>query len=438
MEGEDSDVPMASCEGNNYEDNNNHEDSDSGYKGGSDQECDDNSTAGHSNHSLTSIIAQLALADDVMVDSAAESEDEDLDLNSSDTDSKEEGDDFPTEAMDTEDDECNEAGTWEEDGGPAGSTVDWFGAVAELRVVPPAPTRGAEAQQSGRYSAGCKWTRENWSCPYDAMLMFLWSLYEQSSAGWRDEWVPHAIDWNGPLANNFDHLILLSDTPVDAHDRAIWFSHYRDSFRDQLSDVDPHSFPRTGPVLASVSQILEVVFPRYDGPCLEQDLVCSGCGMPSDTEIDIRYVAQGPSRNRPAVTSLHTVWENFVESRRTNPIAQKHECDSCGGQNEVEGLKMQEAPWIWFEHRRSSPVEPSLSLAFNSPSQQLTYSLRSIIYFGGNHFTVRLREQSGRWWKHDDQIASGVPQPDNIQSASELLTNNGRFASIFIYRRDDD
>ena len=140
---------MASCEGNNYEDNNNHEDSDSGYKGGDDQECDDNSTAGYSNHSLTSIITRLALADDVMVDSAAESEDEDLDLNSSDTDLKEEGDDFPTEAMDTEDDKCNEAGTWKEDGGPAGSTVDWFGAVAELGVVPPAPTRGAEAQQSG-------------------------------------------------------------------------------------------------------------------------------------------------------------------------------------------------------------------------------------------------------------------------------------------------
>ena len=83
-------------------------------------------------------------------------------------------------------------------------------------------------------------------------------------------------------------------------------------------------------------------------------------------------------------------------------------------------------------------MEPSLSLAFNSPSQQLTYSLRSIVYFGGNHFTVRLREQSGRWWKHNGQIASGVPQPDNVQSASELLTNDGRSTSIYIYRRDDD
>ena len=65
--------------------------------------------------------------------------------------------------------------------------------------------------------------------------------------------------------------ILLSDTPVDAHDRAIWFSHYCDSFRDRLPDVDPHSFPHTDPVLASVSRILRAIFPRYDGPCLEQD-----------------------------------------------------------------------------------------------------------------------------------------------------------------------
>jgi len=82
-------------------------------------------------------------------------------------------------------------------------------------------------------------------------------------------------------------------------------------------------------------------------------------------------------------------------------------------------------------------IVPSLALTFNSPSQQLGYSLRAIIYAGGYHFSVRFREQSGRWWKHDGQVASGVPQPDDVQSEAELLMNDTRFAYILIYRRDD-
>jgi hypothetical protein len=55
---------------------------------------------------------------------------------------------------------------------------------------------------------------------------------------------------------------------------------------------------------------------------------------------------------------------------------------------------MPDTPWIWFEREKLSPVTPSLTLTFNSPSQQLSYSLRSIIYAGGNRFTVRFRDQS--------------------------------------------
>ena len=79
----------------------------------------------------------------------------------------------------------------------------------------------------------------------------------------------------------------------------------------------------------------------------------------------------------------------------------------------------------------------SLTLKFNSPLQQLNYSLQAIIYVGRNHFTVCFRELSGRWWKHDSQVSSGVPQPDNIQSEVEILTNDNHFACTLIYRRDD-
>ena len=76
-------------------------------------------------------------------------------------------------------------------------------------------------------------------------------------------------------------------------------------------------------------------------------------------------------------------------------------------------------------------------LTFDSPSQQLSYSLQAIIYSGGKHFTVRFRDQSGMWWKHDSQVASGVPQLDNIQSEANLLMNSTRFAHLLIYRSDN-
>jgi len=75
-------------------------------------------------------------------------------------------------------------------------------------------------------------------------------------------------------------------------------------------------------------------------------------------------------------------------------------------------------------------------LAFDSPSQRLSYSLWAIIYAGGKHFTVRFCKQSGMWWKHNGQVASGVPQLDSVRSEVDLLMNGLRFAHLLIYRSD--
>ena len=311
----------------------------------------------------------------------------------------------------------------------------WFDG-ADLGIIPPVPTHQTEDQQP-QYLAGCKWTSENWSCPYDAVFMSFWSIYKQSSPHWREDWVECSPDWNGPLGNNFDHLILLARTPLNTDDQAVWFCRYRDRFRDQLSHVDSESFPRWGPATAPVVRILRFTFGRFNGPYVEQDLICSKCGALSRAEIDICFLIGGLQRNlRNSAPSLQVVWEEFLRRYQTKPFYKQARCH-CNGQNIVQRLRMPGAPWIWFERGEASPVGPSLTITFSSPPQQLTYSLRAIIYSGGNHFTVRFREESGEWWKHDGQLASGVPQPDNVQSEAELLTNNGRFANAFIYRRDD-
>jgi hypothetical protein len=253
-----------------------------------------------------------------------------------------------------------------------------------------------------------------------------------ASASWRDDWIRYAPDWNGPLGNNFDHFILLADTSVSTQDRADWFCHYRDRFRDQLSHTDPRSFPHQGQLPASASRILEVMFGRSAGPYLEQHLACTNFGALSQAERDIGLITMGLECDWSTPVSLHTVWTTFVHRVGTETFRWNATCSRCRGPNKVWELKMPAVPWIWFERDQHSPVRPSLALTFGPQPLQLTYSLRAIVYSGGNHFTVRFREQSGGWWRHDGRVASGVPQPDDIRFEVDLLTNGDRIACILI------
>jgi hypothetical protein len=215
-----------------------------------------------------------------------------------------------------------------------------------------------------------------------------------------------------------------------------WFSHYRDRFRDQLSNANPRSFPRRGPLPASAGQILEVMFGRGTGPYLEQHLVCLGCGTLSRAERQFSLLPMSFGHDRRTPISLHAAWSTFTSHARTDVARREVICSRCQGPNKVQTLEMPDSPWIWFERDQHSPVSPSLALTFDFPPQRLSYGLRAIIYAGENHFSLRFRAQSGDWWKHDGQVASGVPQSDNVQSEAQLLKNGTHFAHLLIYRRD--
>ena len=398
---------------------------------------DDHSNTDH--NSDTGANTEDTLAYDILLDSAANSEAEDVGLSPEDTDSAGEDTDSDGESIDAqdEDDEHEDGdgdgeGDSEGDGEESGESSCGF--IVPPGVVPPQPICRAADQQSSPYTAGCVWT-EDWSCPYDAVFMVFWTLYKQSSASWRDGWARHAPVWNRPLKNNFDHLIILGDTP-GVQDHATWFSRYRDRFRDQLSRADLKRFPRRGPVPTSVGWILEVMFGSTAEPHLEQHLICGDCGALSQTEREIRYLATNFGRGDNTPVWLHTVWTEFVNDSKTIVARSRARCSHCQGPNRVRDLKMPGTPWIWFERGPRSPVWPSLTLTFDSQPQRLDYSLRAIIYSGGRHFSVRFRAKSGEWWRHDGLVASGVPEPDNIHSEANLLMNGSRFASMLIYRRD--
>ena len=364
------------------------------------------------------------LVHDIFLDSVACSEDEGIDFE--DTSSEGEGSGAQEEEF--------EAGSSKE--GDAELADPNFGFGIDLGIVPPWPTHGAGDQRPPLYTAGCVWTEEDWSCPYDAAFMVFWTLYEQSPASWRTDWAQRAPDWNTPLSNNFDHLIILADTSVDIQDHTKWFSRYRDRFRDQLSRMNPRAFPRRGKSSASVSRILEIISGQASGPYLEQHLICTSCRTLSQTERDIWPLVIGYKGKNKNPVWLHAVWTELIRNLERTAARPRVTCSHCHSPNEVQELKMPDVPWIWFERGEYSPIWPSLALTFDSRPQRLDYSLRAIIYAGGNHFTVRFRNQSGVWWKHDGREASGVPQPEHIQSEAGLLMNGTRFACMLIYCRD--
>ena len=348
---------------------------------------------------------------DILLDSVADAEEEDVGPDDGDDAGPEDGDKQLAESN------CGLSGT-------------------ELGIVPPRSTRTADDRQLPPNVAGCLWVGEDWSCPYDAAFMAFWSLYKYSPTHWRNDWKQSVPEWNRPLGNNFDHLLILANTPIDVRNHTEWFSRYRDRFRDQLFSTDPSSFPRRGPVPAYISRILEVMFDRKAGPYLEQHLACGGCGVSSRADCDICFLATSHGTDGKTPVWLHAVWAEFVRRSKTDPARFAMTCSHCRGLNKVQALEMPDVPWIWFERNESSPVWPSQTLKFDSPSKQLSYTLQAVIYSGEKHFTLRFREPSGVWWKHDGQLASGVPQRDSIQSEADLLMNGLRFAYLLIYRRD--
>lgn len=58
------------------------------------------------------------------------------------------------------------------------------------------------------------------------------------------------------------------------------------------------------------------------------------------------------------------------------------------------------------------PVSPSLVLTLNQFDERRTFTLAAVVHLGGAHFTVRWRDHSGVWWKHDGHERHGSPVVD--------------------------
>ena len=292
--------------------------------------------------------------------------------------------------------------------------------------------------------AGCAWDRINWSCSYDSVFMSFWFIYRYSSSGWRSKWRQQAPKWNDSLGGAFDSLLSLAQSSQSSEaELSRKFTSLRETFRNDLSRVNPTHFQHHGQVLASVCRILGHIFvgsgPGESEPHLEQMVACDWCNtsapmrcsfglLGSDRLLEIHRRDDDIEPFLPLQIAVTRYIQHFSQK------PQRDRCRTCFGPLRVASLSMPETTWLWIELSDPiSPVTPSPRLVFGLKDQLRVYTLRAVIYTGGDHFTARLLDQSATWWKYDGMWRFGVPRVDQIDDELGLLENDHRRAAFLIY-----
>ena len=303
----------------------------------------------------------------------------------------------------------------------------------------------ASDPQHHQIEAGCVWDRDNWSCSYDTVFMSFWFIYRKSSPGWRDKWRQQAPKWNGFFGEAFNSLLLMVQTKPSREALSRKFTSFRETFRNNLSHINPVYFPRRGQVLTSVCRIFNHIFSRSieAEPYLKQVVACDWCG--SSTPMHYSFSLLGSSgflegyhheNDTGPFLPLQTALTRHVQHVSQEP-GPGH-CKTCYGELRVESLSMPETMWLWIELCDIiSPVTPSPRLVFDLQDQRQVYTLQAVIYIGGGHFTAQFLHQSATWWKYDDMWRFGAPCIDHIEDEVDLLKNDDRRAAFLVYCRAD-
>ena len=298
--------------------------------------------------------------------------------------------------------------------------------------------------QHHQIEAGCLWDRDNWSCSYDVVFMLFWFVYRSASPEWREKWKQQAPKWNKFLGEAFDALLAMAQhSSQEALSHA--FTSFRETFRDELSRINPGYFPRRGQVLASVCHIFSHIFSgstEYE-PHLEQVIACDRCNtsttarssftlLGSSSLLEIHHHEDDVGPFLPLQTAV-TRYIQYVSQEPT-----RDHCRTCSGPLRVDSLSMPETTWVWIELcDEVSPIAPSSRLVFGLQDQRQVYALQAVIYLGGGHFTARLLDQSATWWNYDGMWRFGAPHVDRVEDEVDLLKNGDRRAAFLVYCRVD-
>jgi hypothetical protein len=286
---------------------------------------------------------------------------------------------------------------------------------------------------------GCVWDGPNYSCAYDSVFMATFSLYRYANPPWRQRW-RGTSNFNQMLAGLFDNILTTMRVPPLRRQLPSLFNTYRDQVRDYLHELDTINFPRCGQVLAAASNIFAWMS-RFEGDhhLVHLNYTCNDethrprIKRYSATFVLVVYDPPQVERVSVEKPTLHTWLSNYFREMR----AVQRRCKTCKEPCSRPSLSVSPLPWIWIDippgHDQLFSLSTMLPVEQDS-GPNINYILAGIIYVGGQHFSARWRDDSGRWCAYDGMVDSVQPSLDPVTDDAQLTILKNRVMNILIYR----
>jgi PIF1-like helicase len=298
----------------------------------------------------------------------------------------------------------------------------------------------------------CQWSSTDWSCSYDSIFTSYFCLYNQLHPDMRVIW-SNKSPCTKLMANLFDQL---QDNQTSSR-----MNNGRDQFRDYLFSCNNTMFPRSGPRLVDITEIIKLIDPHnYEQMILVCSCTTCGYNVQIPIAMTITYIPTpalwasnavnlGLCVNAPCTTS--ETWVKILLQHALTNIGHNEAAtilDHCTMhqlhcnqtiQQTICFENMLPTSWAIEINPELRPVTiPSLKLNLRTVQGEQQYHLRAIIYVGGQHFTARLFI-GDTIWNYDSAKKKGRPYFNtNIMTCGEwnpeqLLQYDGRNMYLLIY-----
>lgn len=272
-----------------------------------------------------------------------------------------------------------------------------------------------------------KWDSTNWSCAFDSVLTVLRFVWYGSFRS-----APSSPEYGGYLRMVFD-----SFSEVDRGDISLELCRFR--LRERCWALDRDCFPK-GPRGSDLLSLMHVLcgYRTAAGVDATSTLTCDTCASKQSSgmfECIGRYTVLR--------TDHSAGLDKSVEGDLRSLELPCGYCGSCGGTLHMDN---EYPPMINVQLSEQSTGEESVacSVSLSVALADHLYRLAAVIYWGrgDEHFSVRIRDDSGVWYAYDGMVNGGnvcVDQQLSIDLTVQDLAYMGlRKATIATYVRVDE
>lgn len=275
---------------------------------------------------------------------------------------------------------------------------------------------------------GFIWDKFNWSCAYDALLFIVMSTWSEQSSLWRNNFK----DMN-------QYTSMLSVGFGEAQGGISTYEEVRDRLRGMLYAKNRRMFPKSGPRLTGISDvILEVLASQTHSNPIIHTQKCDACLSTRTQHIDPNLLLHLEYYRGLTMDT----WGECTSTRQWLSSALKGpddcKCDFCG--TDISSARRIRTPPLFIRFDVSHTEEDvhlSKRISWRTTladAQSYTYHLKGVIYLGHEHFTSRFISQDKEIWNHDG-VTSGRDSVNATSSTFNLLTLGDSDACIAIYAR---